>query len=188
MITLKEWMELVDHRITEGSTYGWHCYGSDAYCLDSWNGDQDGHSLTVIFDTRTQTVYEVQAHDYSRNRAYRLINPDYVTQHSEEASGRGVAKNEAWDDLEYVDLETDGDFMEKAAAIVADQDYDTRVQVPVNFTDDELLQYMKMAHERDITFNQLVEQCLREVIKQLSPSENPDFPVGKKKKKKRNRD
>ena len=41
MITLKEWMELVDYRITEGSDYCWSCYGPDAYSLDSWNGDQD---------------------------------------------------------------------------------------------------------------------------------------------------
>jgi hypothetical protein len=30
MLTVKEWMELVDHRITEGSDYGWMCFGPDA--------------------------------------------------------------------------------------------------------------------------------------------------------------
>jgi hypothetical protein len=34
MISLKEWMELVDYRITEGSDYGWNCYGHDAHMLD----------------------------------------------------------------------------------------------------------------------------------------------------------
>ena len=77
MITLKEWMEIVDYRITEGSDYGWHCYGNDVHMLDSWNGEQDGHSFTVIFDTKTQVVYEVQAHDYVHDRAYRMINPDF---------------------------------------------------------------------------------------------------------------
>jgi hypothetical protein len=37
-------MEVTDYRITEGSTYQWHCYGNNAYALDSWNGDQDGHT------------------------------------------------------------------------------------------------------------------------------------------------
>ena len=72
MITLKEWMELVDYRITEGSEYCWQCYGPDAYSLDSWNGDQNGYSFCIIFDNKTQVVYEVQAHDYVHNRAYRL--------------------------------------------------------------------------------------------------------------------
>ena len=56
MITMKEWMELVSYRITEGSDFGWQCYGSNVYQLDSWNGDQDGHSFSIIFDTRDQTV------------------------------------------------------------------------------------------------------------------------------------
>jgi hypothetical protein len=38
------------------------------------------------------------------------------------------------------------------------------VQVEVDFSDEELLQYMKIAHERDITFNELVEDALRHVI------------------------
>ena len=74
MITLKEWMEVADYRITEGSEY--YAYGG-AYALDSWNGEQDGYSLEIIFDQKTQEVYEVQACDYKHNRAYRLINEDY---------------------------------------------------------------------------------------------------------------
>lgn len=166
MITLKQWMEVVGYRITEGSDYCWDCYGPNAYQLDSWNGLQEGHSFTINFDTITQVVYEVQAHDYSKNRAYRLRNPDYIEAHDAEANERDCSINEAWEDVEYVDLETEDDWLEKAAAIAANMDYDTRVQVPVDFSDDELLVYMKMAHERDITFNQLVEEALREAIAQ----------------------
>ena len=68
-IMIKQFMETVNYRITEGSDYGWQCYGHNAYMLDSWNGEQDGHSLTIIFDTKTQEVYEVQAHDYVNQRA-----------------------------------------------------------------------------------------------------------------------
>ena len=164
MITLKEWMEVVDYRITEGSTYQWSCFGENAYALDSWNGDLDGHSFTIIFDNKTQEVYEVQAHDYARQRAYRLINPEYIDQYREEAKTRGEFEKQAWDDVDYVDLEVDDDFIQKALAIAAEEDYDTRVSIPVDFTDEELLQYMKLAHERDMTFNQLVEQALREAI------------------------
>ena len=31
MISLKQFMELVEYRITEGSAYTWECYGYDAY-------------------------------------------------------------------------------------------------------------------------------------------------------------
>lgn len=154
MITLKQWMEIVGYRITEGSDY--NLFSPDAYALTSWNGEQDGHSLEIIFDTKTQVVYCVEACDYKRERAYRLFNPDYAD----------VDDNkEAWDTVDWVDLEVSADWIEKAQAIVAGRDYDTRVQVPVEFSDEDLLNYMKMAHERDITFNQLIEEALREAIK-----------------------
>ena len=164
MITLKEWMEIVDYRITEGSDYCWHCYGNDVHMLDSWNGEQDGHSFTVIFDTKTQVVYEVQAHDYVHNRAYRMINPDFQKKNKKEAKKRDIDKNNAWDDVNYVDIEVDDDFFQKCLSIKAGEDYDTRVSVPMDFSDEELLTYMKLAHEQDITFNQLVERALREAI------------------------
>jgi hypothetical protein len=39
----------------------------------------------------------------------------------------------------------------------------------MEFSDQELLTYMKLAHERDITFNQLIEEALREAIKTHAP-------------------
>ena len=184
MISLKEWMELVDYRITEGSDYGWQCYGHDAHMLDSWNGDQDGHSFTVIFDTETQTVYEVQAHDYVRNRAYRLINPEFKFAHEHESNSRGIEINNAWYDVKYIDLDVDDDFIQKGLAIRDGEDYDTRVQIEVNFDDAELLEYMKIAHDRDITFNELVEIALQDAIDQHRMLNDIDFFVEKKKKKK----
>jgi hypothetical protein len=164
MITLKDFMETVDYKITEGSEYMWQCYGDHAYRIDSWNQDQDGHSVSIVFDTRTHVIYEASAYDYKRGRAYRLINSDFKFGHDDEAQSRGVEVNQAWDEVAYTDLDVDEDFLAKARAIVADEDYDTRVQVSVDFSDEELLTYMKLAHERDITFNQLVEEALREAI------------------------
>lgn len=177
MITLKEFMEICDYKITEGSTYTWNCYGPNAYRLDSWNQEQDGHSVSILFDTRTHEVYEVTAYDYKRNRAYRYINPEYREVHSLEAEEREVDIKQAWDDVNYVDLDVEEDFLNKARSIVNDEDYDTRVSMSIDFTDEELLTYMKLAHERDITFNQLVEQALREAIEDFK-----DDPEGFKKR------
>lgn len=172
MLTLKEWMELVEYRITEGGDYGWDCYGNDAHMLDSWNGDQNGHSFTVIFDTKTQVVYEVQAHDYVYNRAYRLINPEFKEAHTLEAKDRDSNLNEAWDDVDYIDLEEADDFIQKGLAIRAGEDYDTRVSVPLDLPDDVLFGLMKDAHERDITLNQLMEEVLRSAIERVK--QDPD--------------
>ena len=169
MITMKEWMELVDYKITEGGEYGWGCYGPNSYTLDSWNGvhGTGGYSFSIIFSTKSQKVYEVSMCDYTNDRAYRMINPKFQKKHSKEAGMRSVNLNEAWDDVDYVDLDVADDFIQKALAIRAGETYDTRVQVPVDFSDEELLQYMKLAHERDITFNKLVEEALRNALEEI---------------------
>ena len=167
MITLKEFMEICNYRITEGSDYQWECYGPNAYTLDSWNGDQDGHSFSIYFDTKTQEVYEVQIHDYRNQRAYRMINPEFVKKHKKEAKRREVEYKEAWDDVNYIDLEVDDDWIQKALAVEAGEIYDTRVSVPLVLDRDQMYDLMTMAHERDMTLNELVEFILREEIKRI---------------------
>jgi hypothetical protein len=165
MITLKEWMEVVGYRITEGSDYQWECYGANAYCLDSWNGDIDGHSFSIYFDTRSQEVYEVQIHDYVNSRAYRMINPEFIKKHKKEAKRRQIEFKEAWDDIEYIDLEVDDDWIQKAMAVASgEKEYDTRIQVPLDLDRDQMFDLMKLAHENDMTLNEYVEKILRDVI------------------------
>ena len=169
MITLKEWMELVNYKITEGDTYGWNCYGMNAHQLSSWNGvhGTGGWSANIVFDTKNQTVFEVEICDYTNNRAYRIINPDFKKEYDKESSSRGELGNQAWDDVDYTDLEIDDDWIQKSLSIISGEvDYDTRVSIPVDFSDEELLKYMKMAHERDMTFNEFIEEALRHAIEE----------------------
>jgi Asp-tRNA(Asn)/Glu-tRNA(Gln) amidotransferase B subunit len=168
---MKEWMELVEYRITEGSDYGWQCYGSNAYMLDSWNGDHDGHSFTIIFDTKDQTVYEVQAHDYVHNRAYRMINEDFAKKHRKESKHRDVSKDNAWDDVDYVDLEVDDDFFQKCLAIRAREDYSTDISVPLDLPDELILQAALNAHKQNITLNEYINQTLVKMIEQVKSGE-----------------
>lgn len=156
MLTLKEFMELVDYKITEGSDY-WpegNFGGRQMYSLSTWNGDHNGWSFNIGFDPRDdQRVYVVEVCDYKNNRAYRLIDSSLKTD------------KEAWDGVSYVDLEEDDDFIQKALAIKAGEDYDTRVSVPLTVPDDVLFELMKRAHEQDITLNELVENVLWDAIR-----------------------
>lgn len=164
MITVRDFMETVDYRITEGSDFCWNCFGYNAYRLDSWNGEQEGHNISIVFDTATQVVYQAEAHDYKSGRSYRLINPQYKAAHDTESKEKGVDSSIAWDDVKFIDLEDDGDWLEKAGAIFDGVDYDTRVQLPLDLDDNLLLQLALEAHKRDITMNQMVEVLLRNAI------------------------
>ena len=160
---LKTFMEIADYRISEGSNYGWQCFGPNAYVLDSWNGSHNGYSLSITFDTRTQVVYCVEACDYKNERAYRMINPVYKTAHKLDVKTRGVDDN-AWDDVEWCDLVLEEDFEEKARAIVAGENYDTSVSIPLDLPDDLLLTAAMNAHRQNITLNEYINNALREMI------------------------
>lgn len=173
MITMRDFMETINYRITEGSEYGWNCYGYNAYSLDSWSGDNDqGYSASIVFDTKTQVVYEMDICDYKNRRAYRWIHPDYRNSYKNAAVNWGADKDQAWDDVKYIDLETVEDMLDKAQSIVDGLDYDTRIQVPIELPDDELMTLFKMAHERDMTFNDFIVEVIKEQIARIEQDQN----------------
>ena len=165
MISLKDFIEAIEYRITEGSDYGWDCFGDNARYLDAHGPElNEDYSISCVFDAKDQTVYLVEAWDYANDREYRWINPEYQKAYRKACKRHDVDLNESFDDHKYIDLDVAEDMLEKINAIVNNRDYDTRVKVPVDFSDEDLLQYMKLAHEMDITFNELVERAVRAAI------------------------
>jgi hypothetical protein len=48
---------------------------------------------------------------------------------------------------------------------------DNRVEIPLDFSDEELLVLFKQAHEADLTFNQFVEKALTEYLERMTKDE-----------------
>jgi len=169
MITIEKFLRLVEYKITDSDTYLWSCYGDNVRTLDYWNGSHtDSVSININFDTKNQTVYEMQAWDGKNEREYRWIHPDFAKAYKKESKKRGLKYRNSIDDRKFIDLEVEEDMLEKAGAIYLGEDYDTRITVPLTLDDDEVFQMMKIAHERDITLNELVEQVLLEEIARRS--------------------
>ncbi len=81
------------------------------------------------------------------------------------------------DDVKWVDLEVEEDFFEKAEAMFNGEEFDNRVQVPLDLDDDLMMQLFMEAHKRDITLNQLVEEILKKVIAESELNEfMDDYP------------
>jgi len=163
-ITLKDFLECIKYRITEGSDYCWNCYGPDAYQLDSWNNLTNKNTVNVVFDKQTQEVYQTEAWDYVNRRTYRWINPDYLDAIKKECKDRNIKFKESIDNEKFIDLDSVADMLEKATAIAAGKEYDTRVILELDLSDDEMFLMMKMAHEKDLSFNKFVEHVLEDAI------------------------
>jgi hypothetical protein len=158
--------EALDHKITSGSEYQWNCYGPTARYLDY---ESDYASVSVIYDTTNQVVYQaevsVKSDAWSEDsRPYRWLNPLSKDAYINEAKDRKVDPDQAWDDVKWIDLETEEDFLEKAVAMFNGDEWDNRIQVPLDLDDDLILRLAMEAHKRDITLNKMVEIVLQEVI------------------------
>jgi uncharacterized UBP type Zn finger protein len=164
MITIKDFMETVDYRITEGSDFGWQCFGPNSHCIDCWNGNHEGFSIGIVFDTKNTTVYKFEAHDYAKENSYRWVHPDWREIYNNEAKNKNVDNSQAYDDVKYIDIDLSEDILEKARLIVMGIDYDERIQVPLELPDSLMNKLFRMAHDQDITLNELVENILREEL------------------------
>ena len=161
-MNLKDFFEAVNYRITEGSEYCWNCFGPNAYMLDSHVLEQ--YSVSILFDTRTQIVYQVELADYRKDLAYIWTNPYFRQYYIDEAKIRDIDPMQAWDEVKFTEIEIQDEMLEKIRAVVNNKPYDTRVAVPIDLDDATLYQLMTMAHEQDITLNQLVNNILREML------------------------
>jgi len=92
-----------------------------------------------------------------------LINPEVKDRYNQEKKTDPKVR-EAWDKVNWTELETDSDWLKKAQRIISYQDYDTRVEIEVNLDDSEFLRLARLAHSRDITINEMVAAVLTEVI------------------------
>ena len=167
MMYVSDLNDAFDHKISGGDNYLWTCWPNARYI----EYKSDYAYVSAVFNTETQEVYEVNisvANDEDWENEvtpYRWLNPDFKQEYIDEAKSRDVNHKQAWDEVEWYDLETAEDFLEKAVAIFnGDDSFDRRVQVPLDLPDSDILKIALMAHERDITLNQMVEEMLRIAI------------------------
>ena len=157
--------EAFSHKITSGSDYGWQCW-DDARYLDY---ESDFAHVSVVYNTKTQDIYQAEvsvkreAWDEDK-KPYRWLNPDYKDALYKESEKREIDTDIAWDDVKFINLEMEEDFLEKATAIFNGEECDTRVQFPIDIDDDLILKLAMEAHKRDITLNKMIEIILQEVI------------------------
>ena len=114
MITLKEYLDLIDYKITGGTEYAWHSFGENARFLDcDLNSNASNAETSIIFDSRNQTVYMAELYDYVNDVAYRLINPEYIDAYKKEAEEKNSDIVFVFDDVRWVDCVDKEEFADK---------------------------------------------------------------------------
>ena len=157
--------EAMNHQITGGSEYQWQCF-PDARFLDY---ESEYAHVSILYSTVDQTVYQadtsIKRDMWSKDeKPYRWTNPLFKDTYLNEAKERNIDPDQAWDDVKWVELEVAEDFLEKAQAMFNGDEWDSRIQVPLDLDNDLLLQLAMEAHKRDITLNKMVEIVLQQAI------------------------
>lgn len=165
-MNLSEFIKNFDSKITDGSEYGWNCYGYDARYLDF---ESKYAHASIIYNCKNQTVYQANISckedgDDNLPNPYQWFNPEYRENFMKECTSRGTDPHHAWDDVYYIELETVEDFLEKSHAIFNNLPFDRRISVPLEVDDDVILHLALEAHKRDITMNKMVEILLQNAI------------------------
>ena len=155
-------LEACNHRVKEGGDYMWDCFGKNSYFLDFEFGDHA--TATLTFDSKTQAVYEVRvSFEDEREEGYRWIHPEFYKAYEFEAMERGVEKED-----DYLTEVNDFDDFIKILTEIADAaehpEDEEMVDMELEFEDSLLLKLMCIAHERDITFNQLLREVLERAL------------------------
>jgi len=91
-------------RCSGGDPYMWHCYGEHANYMEFRTVAGQGYSH-CIYDTKTYMVYEVHAEIPEKDQAFRWLNPKTKDAYLQEATQRKVNPNEAWDEVEYINID-----------------------------------------------------------------------------------
>lgn len=154
---LKEVNDATRHKIISGGEYQWNCYANARY-LDY---EYDSGSASVVYNTKTQEIYEAVIEPEDSTRPYRWLNPETKEAMNAETDARGLNDSIAYDDITWIDLETEHDFLEKLTAIVEGLPFDSRIEVPIELSDADFTHIAKMAHEKDITFNDMITEILK---------------------------
>lgn len=176
-MNLQQVFEAGKFLISDGSTYGWSCFGPNACLVDfSSSPKMLTNVASVTFDRVNQTVYNVEvffvtSDSESKDTAFRWINPEYIRAYRNESYGRGVPFKSSYDGIEFIDKDNETEILEilKLAMSYPDAEscgdelktYINTCLIEIDLNKDQLLELMVKAHERDITFNQYMGEVLQ---------------------------
>lgn len=119
IMTIKEYLETINYKITSAEDFCWNCYGENTLTFETWNGDIEGVSSSIIFDSQSQKVYEVFVIDYGTAQAFRWVHPEFVEKMIADATDRDVDHSIAADAIKFVDLTDEHVILEKIRTMVA---------------------------------------------------------------------
>lgn len=165
--------EIMDHCADNSFIHQWDIFYGYAYNISRC--DDGKYYVDVTYDYRDGRILVAEVSDYINKRAYRWVEPSFKEEYNEWQSEHGFSNFSEAVDIDgnkYIELSSDEKFCKLAKAIINGEEYDDRETIELEIHDSELLALMKLAHEKDITLNQLVTEILENEISKFTAHDN----------------
>lgn len=143
------------YKIISGSEYLWQSFGENARYLDLENklpNTEFENYLTIVYDIKTQEVYESYIYSEILKKVYRWINPKYIKDYYDEALERDIDIRLYSDELHYNDCDLFEDYLNKVTDIFNTGVCNQKISIEIDI-DDGI----------EIT-NEIVEKVLKDSI------------------------
>lgn len=141
---LNEVLNAANGQVCGGSEFQWKCFGPNARFLEL--ADINGEEVcNIVFDSKDQTVYEIEAYVNEDMLVYKWIDPHYLQALKDECVSRDIAFNDAYDEVEYTFIDTDVEILDLVHKIV----HKTYVHVKQHVERDLTLQSAELPDDED---------------------------------------
>lgn len=160
-ITLTQFLECVNYKITEGSEYCWESFGPNARYL-TCEHEENIYTVEIVFDFITLTVYQMWVHSNAGTRYW--THPDYRDAFNDEQitkNGFEQLINDE-DNTYYLQAKSILDYARMLISKYLDDDNMSTIEL--DLTDSEILWLSMQAHEKNITLNELINNIIEEHI------------------------
>lgn len=165
MNTLLDFLKAIDYKITDCTDYNWDCYGDGIRCIDSYNVGLT--ECSAMFTKNGGTIRELTMHDFEARRSYRWTDPQFTQARKDKALSLKIDDNVAYYGVTFIELEMIEDMLEKMEAVSRGEEYDTRIMIPLDMTEQEFLEVARAAHALDITINAFFTMAIEEAIRKV---------------------
>ena len=161
MFTLKNFLDLVEDNCTvERFPTDLLCYGANTSIYSAYVKD-DYECCAAVNDLG---IRELNLYDYKNARNYRWTVPEVEPLRAAEFLLAGIDPDICDGDQEFIDLIMIEDMIEKMTAICAGQEYDTRITIPLELSDEEFILIARAAHKLDVTINEYMVQAVKDYL------------------------
>lgn len=165
MFTLKNFLDLVEDNCTvERFRTDLLCYGANTSIYSAYVKD-DYECCAAVNDLG---IRELNLYDYKNARNYRWTVPEVEPLRAAEFLLAGIDPDVCDGDQEFIDLIMIEDMIEKMTAICAGQEYDTRITIPLELSDEEFILIARAAHKLDITLNEFMVQAIKDQLGKIA--------------------